>query len=1072
MFSGASIAGNAMEGNDFNDWPAGLGGQEELRHVTTVDENGLPLPNQYLQSYENISGYGGKQEPLIQNHNNLNLFQSNPLSVAHSNLHQHQGPQAKQTLFPLASSCFPGLHGDFLEYQSSSINPQQLLLPHNSWQPPPTASSMTSASSLNDMPSLSSSSTTSGSSHNYTYAIPLHNHLRPSKHQRRKIPSSRSSSSFSDTPIKQRKSNAGKTGSAKAEPRQAMAQFENALKSSYPKLSKGFQQHSEMLFAQFKLLIDQEIAEGNLEAGFDEMSLATSSTQETQLSSDLVDSISPIDAGSLVSSTPRPYPLDTQDLKHMGAEPEERVKYFCTFPNCSVMRKVCKCRTKTCKCPKRRGTYSSHSKVDLRRHEEGEKHWPQENFMCLECPSTVEYPDGVTLCSFCFIPFSELGEPRSHYLRCELARQNGKTFGRKDHLCSHLKTEHRLSDMGEQTKSWSFPIDSDWPRQCGFCGIFFKTWDQRMKHISEHFDKGSDIHDWKLPFLGPKDTKPLGPFTKYRKDEDDDDDDDTFGGNGGGSGGNIFGHGMSAFASQSAQQGQTYSSQQNEQIHYQQGNKMNLSESAMPLNRFIQVFSSKHGRWVQAKVQFDTGTTDNWISASVAKDLGILPRAVPTASYRTASGDKLCSSEILRGVTCLNVGKSDTFTVDFRIVTPNMAFDVLFGAVAMHQRRDPAMKTHNSTQQEGNRGTEPSLTLGRSFKLSLALERYLIDPGDRVPGLSASSQSATVELNQSKPQGTSPVMDSPRYEGQAGTREVQSQSVPGGGTTESVDMADPAGQGPQQYDEQRAKDLRDQFQTSLSTKRLNGLDRLRSRNASPPSVETASPIPSPSPRSRSSISPRSHIFDAPTSYASLRNSAKIPSPSVDSASQKFRNLLTSLSLLPTKTVPKALPDPASFIAQPSNESNPLFTKPTDIRPNLGSIGREKELAHVHKLLFDRKGRTASSSAVLIQPVRGEGKTHLTRRYIYNRNQDIPGGVFWLRAKNQTELGAGFGDLKHSMELVQLGENAGTSCNAELSAIDQKWGILFDEGLSHDGHPTKKLGQFLRGLANHTGSSTF
>jgi hypothetical protein len=33
---------------------------------------------------------------------------------------------------------------------------------------------------------------------------------------------------------------------------------------------------------------------------------------------------------------------------------------------------------------------------------------------------------------------------------------------------------------------------------------------------------------------------------------------------------------------------------------------------------------------------------------------------------------------------------------------------------------------------------------------------------------------------------------------------------------------------------------------------------------------------------------------------------------------------------------------------------------------------------------------------------------------------------------------------------------------ELSTIDQKWGRLFDS----EGVPTQRLGQFLRGLANH------
>lgn len=38
----------------------------------------------------------------------------------------------------------------------------------------------------------------------------------------------------------------------------------------------------------------------------------------------------------------------------------------------------------------------------------------------------------------------------------------------------------------------------------------------------------------------------------------------------------------------------------------------------------------------------------------------------------------------------------------------------------------------------------------------------------------------------------------------------------------------------------------------------------------------------------------------------------------------------------------------------------------------------------------------------------------------------------------------------------------TFSNMELSTVDQKWGRLFDS----EGNPTQRLGQFLRGLANH------
>lgn len=44
--------------------------------------------------------------------------------------------------------------------------------------------------------------------------------------------------------------------------------------------------------------------------------------------------------------------------------------------------------------------------------------------------------------------------------------------------------------------------------------------------------------------------------------------------------------------------------------------------------------------------------------------------------------------------------------------------------------------------------------------------------------------------------------------------------------------------------------------------------------------------------------------------------------------------------------------------------------------------------------------------------------------------------------------------------------AGRSSSVELSTIDQKWGRLFDT----EGNPTQRLGQFLRGLANHIVSS--
>lgn len=121
---------------------------------------------------------------------------------------------------------------------------------------------------------------------------------------------------------------------------------------------------------------------------------------------------------------------------------------------------------------------------------------------------------------------------------------------------------------------------------------------------------------------------------------------------------------------------------------------------------------------------------------------------------------------------------------------------------------------------------------------------------------------------------------------------------------------------------------------------------------------------------------------------------------------------------------------ASIEPQPSEQSDdnaPFFIKPPGFRPNSLFVGREDELAELHKLLFDQKRRADGTSAVLIQSMPGGGKTHLARQYVYGHREDWPGGIFWIRAKSQTELAAGFWDIARKAALKPAMVNEDDSC---------------------------------------------
>ncbi|CAD6450074.1 b80e3150-f350-4f8f-9113-57efb09cb6ec [Sclerotinia trifoliorum] len=70
---------------------------------------------------------------------------------------------------------------------------------------------------------------------------------------------------------------------------------------------------------------------------------------------------------------------------------------------------------------------------------------------------------------------------------------------RKDKLRDHLKKHHNLSERFTGWEAWHQDQTEKKAWGCGFCGDCFFTWDARLDHIAEHYEKQRlDISQWSL----------------------------------------------------------------------------------------------------------------------------------------------------------------------------------------------------------------------------------------------------------------------------------------------------------------------------------------------------------------------------------------------------------------------------------------------------------------------------------------------------------------------------------------------------------------------------------------------
>ncbi|RAR16584.1 homeobox and c2h2 domain-containing transcription factor protein [Stemphylium lycopersici] len=136
------------------------------------------------------------------------------------------------------------------------------------------------------------------------------------------------------------------------------------------------------------------------------------------------------------------------------------------------------------------------SKYDWSRHEKS-LHLSLEKWLCAPLGEIVaDKATGKPKCVYC----DELDPSAEHlvthnHTACYEKGPESRTFYRKDHLRQHLRLMHgcKMTGSMETWKSEAQYIKS----RCGFCGMNFDKWQDRIDHLSKEFRNGANMKDWK-----------------------------------------------------------------------------------------------------------------------------------------------------------------------------------------------------------------------------------------------------------------------------------------------------------------------------------------------------------------------------------------------------------------------------------------------------------------------------------------------------------------------------------------------------------------------------------------------
>ncbi|KAF4636922.1 hypothetical protein G7Y89_g1153 [Cudoniella acicularis] len=131
-------------------------------------------------------------------------------------------------------------------------------------------------------------------------------------------------------------------------------------------------------------------------------------------------------------------------------------------------------------------------KGDWKRHEES--HDPQTYWICMLGDPAVQTSIG-WVCVFCNAFKPNRNEITLHLVKnhkineCTNKVHENRKWGRKDKLKQHLQQVHKLEEGAVGWEPWQREARKKWAFGCGFCGGCFSTWEERLNHIAEHYEK-------------------------------------------------------------------------------------------------------------------------------------------------------------------------------------------------------------------------------------------------------------------------------------------------------------------------------------------------------------------------------------------------------------------------------------------------------------------------------------------------------------------------------------------------------------------------------------------------------